>query len=117
LQDVNEEMMLSGNPCSFHMLSLNSLANPSADVFSIVGIKWTILVNQSTATRILSYPCIKGNLVIKSANICIQGFSGIDLALTFLPAILCSFLFVDRHHILPHIVSPPLSLLATKNCE
>jgi len=28
-------MMLSGNPCSFHMLSLNSLAKSSANVFFV----------------------------------------------------------------------------------
>ena len=86
------EMMLSGNPCSFHTLSLNNLANPSADVFSVVGIKWTILVSRSTTSRILSYPCAKGNLVIKSANICAQGFSKIEFGINF-PAG-CSVLFL-----------------------
>ena len=77
------EIMLSGNPCSFHTLSLNNLANPSADVFSVVGIKWTILVSQSTTTKILSYPCTKGNLVIKSTDICVHGFSGIEFGISF----------------------------------
>ena len=48
------DMILSGRPCNFHTLSLNSLAKPSTDVFSIVGIKCTIFVNQSTTTRIES---------------------------------------------------------------
>jgi len=74
---------LSSNPCSFHTLSLNNLANPSADVFSVVGIKWTILFNQSTTTRMLLYPCTKDNLVIKSANICVYGFSGIEFSINF----------------------------------
>ena len=76
-------MILSGSPCSFYTLSLNNFANPSADVFSVVGIKWTILVNRSTTTRMLLYPCAKGNLVIKSANICVYGFSGIEFGINF----------------------------------
>ena len=48
------DMMLSGRPYNFYMLSLNSLARPSADVFSVVGIKCAIFVNQSTTTRIES---------------------------------------------------------------
>jgi len=75
------EIMLFGNPCSFHTLFLNNLASPSADVFSVVGIKWTIFVNLSTTTKIELYPCAIGSLVIKSANICIQGFSGIELGI------------------------------------
>jgi len=64
------KIMLFGNPCSFHMLSLNNLANPSANVFSIVGMKCTILVNLSTTTKIESYPCANSNLVMKSTNMC-----------------------------------------------
>jgi len=29
------------------------------------------------------YPCAKGNLVIKSAGICTQGFSGIEFGINF----------------------------------
>ena len=86
-------MMLSGNPCSFHTLFLNSLANPSANVFFIVGIKWTILVKQSTTTRILLYSYAKGNLVIKSANICVYGFSGIEFGINFPAGCSVQFLF------------------------
>jgi len=67
------------------MLSLNNLASPSADVLFVVGIKWTIFVNLSTTTKIKSYSCANGSLVMKSANICIQGFSGIELGIN-LPA-------------------------------
>ena len=63
------EIILSGNPCSFQMLSLNKHANPSALVFSVVGIKCPIFVNLSTTTKIESYPCAKGNFVMKSALI------------------------------------------------
>jgi len=49
-------MMLSGRPCSFHILSLNNLANSFADVLSVVSIKYTIFVSWSTTTRIESYP-------------------------------------------------------------
>jgi len=33
------EIILLGSPYNFHTLSLNSLASPSADIFSIVGMK------------------------------------------------------------------------------
>jgi len=61
-------MILSGNPCNFYTLSLNNLASPSADVFSVVGIKCTIFVSLSTTTKIESYPCANSNLVMKSAE-------------------------------------------------
>jgi len=49
-------------------LSLNNLASSSANVFSVVKIKCTIFVNLLTTTKIESYPCTSGNLVIKSAK-------------------------------------------------
>jgi len=79
------EMILSGSLCNFHTLSLNNRTNPSADVFSIVGIKCTILVNLLTTTKIGLYPWAKCSFVIKSADICIQGFSRIELGIS-LPA-------------------------------
>ena len=48
------DMILLGRLYNFHTLSLNNLAKPSADVFSVVGIKYIIFVNQSTTTRIES---------------------------------------------------------------
>ena len=42
---------------SFHTLSLNNLTSPSANVFSVVGMKWTIFINLSTTTKIELYPC------------------------------------------------------------
>jgi len=33
------DIMLLGSSCNFYTLSLNNLANPSADIFSVVGIK------------------------------------------------------------------------------
>ena len=50
------KIMLSSNPCNFHMLFLNSLVNSSADIFSVVGMKCTIFVSLSTTTKIESYP-------------------------------------------------------------
>ena len=50
------EMMLSGSPCNFQTLSLNSQASPSALVLSIVDMKCAIFVNLSTTTRIELYP-------------------------------------------------------------
>jgi len=77
------DIILLGRPCNFHTLSLNNLASPSADVFSIVEMKCPIFVNLSTTTRIESYPCTNGNLVMKSADMCVQGFSGIELGISF----------------------------------
>ena len=51
------------------MLSLNSLASPFADIFSVVGKKWTIFVNLSTTTKIELYPYTNGSFVMKFANI------------------------------------------------
>jgi len=48
-------MILLDRLCSFYTLSLNNLANPSADILSVVGIKYTIFVSQSTTTRIELY--------------------------------------------------------------
>jgi len=81
--DPLSEMILSGNPCNFYILSLNNLANPSTNVFFIVEIKYTIFVNLLTTTRIELYPCASGNLVIKSAEIYTQGFSGIEFGINF----------------------------------
>ena len=90
------EMMLSSSLCSFYTLSLNNLANLSADVFSVVDIKWTILVNQSTTTRMLLYPYAKGNLAIKSTDICVYGFSGIEFGINF-SAGCCHKLYSDHN--------------------
>ena len=86
--------MLSGSPYSFHTLSLNNLASPSANVFSVVGMKWTIFVNQSTTTKIELYSCAIGSLVIKSADIYIQDFSGIELGINFPTGYSVQFLFL-----------------------
>ena len=87
-------MMLSGNPCNHHILSLNSLAKPSAIVFSVVGTKCTIFVNQSTTTRILSYPCANGNFVMKSADMCVHALSGIELGINLPAGCSVQFLFL-----------------------
>jgi len=76
-------MILSDNPCNFYILSLNNLANSSTNVFSIVGIKYTIFVNLSTTTRIELYSCASSNLVIKFTKICAQGFSRIEFGINF----------------------------------
>jgi len=86
-------MILSGNPYNFYTLSLNNLANSSTDVFSIVEIKCTILVNLSTTTRIESYSCASGNLVMKSTEMYAQGFSRIEFGINFPASCSMQFLF------------------------
>ena len=56
------DITLSGNLCSFHTLSLNNLANPFADVLSVVATKCAIFDNLSHTTRIASFPATSGSL-------------------------------------------------------
>jgi len=101
------DMILLGRPCNFHTLSLNNLTSPSANIFSVVEIKWTIFVSQFTTTKMALYPWAKGSLVIKSTDICIHGFSGIELGIS-LPAD-CSvqflFLWQESHPSTYHFTS------------
>ena len=77
------KIILSGNPCNFQILSLNNHASPSVLVLSVVGTKCVIFVNLSTTTRIESYPCAKGNFVMKSALMWVHVFSGIKFGINF----------------------------------
>ena len=63
------EIILSGNPCNFQILSLNNHASPSVLIHSVVAIKYAIFVSLSTTTNIALYPCAKGNFIMKSALI------------------------------------------------
>ena len=74
------------------MWSLNSLASPSADVFSIVAMEWAILLNWLYTIKIVSYSYVKGSLVIKSADMWLYGFSGIVLGISFSTRALLLFL-------------------------
>ena len=76
-------MILLGSPYSSHTLSLNNTANPSTDIFSIVEMKCTIFVSQLHTTRMESYFLANGNFTIKSAVICIHGFSGAVFGISF----------------------------------
>ena len=77
------EIILSDKLCNFQILSLNSRASPSTLVLFMVGTKCTIFVNLSTTTRIESYPCIKGNFVMKFALMWVHIFSGIKFGINF----------------------------------
>ena len=88
------KIILLDNPCNFHTLSLNSLASPSADIFSVVGMKWTIFVSLSTTTKIESYPWASSNLVIKSAEMYVQGLSKIELGINLPAGCFVQFLFL-----------------------
>ena len=57
--------------------------SPSTDVFSVVAIKYAILLKQLHTTRIASYSWANGNLVIKSAEMWLYGFSRITLGISF----------------------------------
>ena len=76
--------ILSGNPYNFHTLSLNNLANPSADVPSAVATKYVILDNLLQITKIASFPAATGNFVMKSTIKCVHSFSRTSLNFNFL---------------------------------
>jgi len=59
-------IILSGNLCNFYTLSLNNLANPSADVPSVIATKCVIIDNLSQTTRIAFFPATNSNFVMKS---------------------------------------------------
>ena len=62
-------------------------------VLSVVGMKCAIFVNLSTTTKIESYPCAKGNFIIKSALIWVHTFSGIKFGINFPTGGCVQFLF------------------------
>ena len=88
------EIILSDSLYNLYTLSLNSLASPSANIFSIVEIKWTIFVNLFTTTKIELYFWANSNLVIKSAEICVQGLFGIELGINLSTGYFVWFLFL-----------------------
>ena len=75
--------MLFGSPYNFYILSLNSLASPSANVSFVVATKCIILDNLLQTTRIISFSATIGNFVIKSTIRCVHGFSGTSLSFNF----------------------------------
>ena len=59
--------------------------------------RWSSLLDCSliyTTTKIESYPCAIGSLVIKSTDICVQGFSGIELGINLPTGCSVWFLFL-----------------------
>ena len=74
---------LSGNPCNFHTLSLNSLTKPSTNVPSVITTKCAIFDNLSYTTSIASFSATNGNFVIKSIIKCVYVFSGTSFAINF----------------------------------
>jgi len=74
---------LSGNPCNFHMLFWNNLANPSANVPSVVATKCVIFDSLSHTTNIASFSATTGSFVMKSTVRYDYGFSGTSLNFNF----------------------------------
>ena len=75
------EGTFSGSPCSFHTLSLNNRATPSAVTDDVMGMTWVIFENQSTTTNMESYPWLLGNWVIRSVEITSHGRDGISFGI------------------------------------
>jgi len=102
------EVTLSGNPCNFHILSLNNLTNFSAIIFSIVIIKYNILKNLSHTTKIELWSLDAGNFIIKSTNIYIAIVSLVlCLVLVFLLVSSSYFSFSDTDYIFPLCIALP----------
>ena len=72
-----------GNLCNFHILFLNNLANPSADITFVIATKCVILDNLSQTTRIVSFLTTSGSLVLKSTIKYVYGFSDTSLSFNF----------------------------------
>jgi len=99
---------------NFHTLSLNNLTNPSANVLSIVAIKYIIFNNLSHTTNIISFlPMITlwwSQLLDMSTTSLV-----FYLLLTFLLMLLYNSSFSNICHIYPYIFPYSLLLPATNN--
>ena len=109
------KIILSSNLCNFHMLSLNSLTNPSADVSSIIAIKCVILDNLLYITKITSFLATNSNFVMKSTVKYVHSLFSIFFLSTFLLVPLFYSSFFDTSHIHPHNFLHSSFLLATSN--
>jgi len=76
-------IILFSNLCNFHMLSLNSLVNSSADVLSTVATKYDILDNLLHTTKVTFFSTTNSNFVIKSTVKYIHSLSGISFTISF----------------------------------
>ena len=106
---------LSGNPCNFHTLFLNNLANPSIDVSSMVATKYVIFDNQLQTTRITSFPAITSNFVMNSTIRYVYSSSGTSLNFSFQLSPPSYSSSSATNCTLLHIFPCLLSLLATNN--
>ena len=102
-----------GNLCNFHILSLNSLTNPSTNIPFVIVTKYAILDNLSQTTKITSFLATTSNFVIKSTVRYIHGLSGTSFTSSLVP--LSSFSFSDIYHIYSYIFLYLLLLLAISN--
>ena len=62
------DMALAGRPCNLNTKSANSRAVCSEVISDEQGIKWAILDNRSTMTRIESFPLLFGRPRMKSID-------------------------------------------------
>ena len=71
------ETMSAGVPCLVKMFCRKIFASCGASMSDLMGMKWAILVSQSTTTSIVSKPLETSNHSIKSMDMEDQGLSGI----------------------------------------
>ena len=98
---------LSGNSCSFHILSLNNCANPFTNVSFAIVTKYVILNKLLQTTRIISFPATNSNLVMKSTiQVCPQFlwyFTQLQLPYWYLYSVLYPLTHITPVHIFFHI--------------
>ena len=71
------ETMSAGVPCLVKIFCRKIFASCGESMSDLVGMKWAILVSQSTTTNIVSKPLETGNHSIKSMDMEDQGLLGI----------------------------------------
>ena len=71
------ETMSVGVPCLVKIFWRNIFESCGASMSDLVGMKWAIIVSQSTTTNIVLNPSETGNHSIKSMEMDDQGLSGI----------------------------------------
>ena len=113
------DIILSGNSYNFHILSLNSLTKPFADIPSVIVTKYAILDNLSHTTRIIFFSATNSNLMMKSTIKCIHSLLDILFAINFptstyllvsLSSDTCHICLYTSSHSLLHLVSRSLTM-------
>ncbi len=106
-----QQLLLSGNPCNFHTLSLNNHASLLTNVLSI------ILNNLFQITRIIFFPATNNNFVIKVYHQIypqfLWNFTQLQLSHQHLYPILHPLTHITPFHIFSYIFCYPQLLIVS----